>query len=101
VAEYQAAHAAQAAQDAARYISCITIIDTIIQTNYTKTPIYDTYRSELIIEAARGPLTFEEKKSLIAQIHKLPSNRMEEVLVIIEAALPPQVGVMCHNNRHL
>jgi hypothetical protein len=34
-------------------------------------------------------LTFDEKKMLIAQIHKLPPNKMEQVLEIIQAALPP------------
>jgi hypothetical protein len=39
-------------------------------------------------DAAHNPLTFEEKKKLIAQIHKLPSSRMEQVLEIIQAAIP-------------
>lgn len=33
-------------------------------------------------------MTFEEKKTLIAQIHKLPADKMEQVLVIIEDSLP-------------
>lgn len=37
-------------------------------------------------EAAHNPLTFEEKKTLIAQIHKLPSQKMEQVLEIVQAA---------------
>ena len=39
-------------------------------------------------DAAHNPLTFDEKKKLIAQIHKLPPNKMEHVLDIIQAALP-------------
>eukprot|EP01034_Spumella_vulgaris_P021640 gene21640-27680_t len=39
-------------------------------------------------DAAHNPLTFEEKKKLIAQIHKLPPSRMEQVLEIIQAAIP-------------
>jgi len=34
------------------------------------------------------PLTLEEKKSLISQIHKLPGERMQKVLDIIQSALP-------------
>jgi len=39
-------------------------------------------------EAAHNPLTFEEKKILIGQVHKLPSHKMEQVLEIIQAAMP-------------
>ncbi|KAJ1425446.1 Bromodomain-containing protein, partial [Ochromonadaceae sp. CCMP2298] len=49
-------------------------------------------RVEETAQAAANPLTFEEKKSLIAQIHKLPSELMEQVLEIIQAALPPSTG---------
>ena len=35
-------------------------------------------------------MTFEEKKSLIAQIHKLAPQKMEQVLEIIQSALPPR-----------
>jgi hypothetical protein len=45
---------------------------------------------ELTSQAAQNPLTFEEKKTVIAEIHKLPPNKMEQVLEIIQAALPPQ-----------
>lgn len=41
-----------------------------------------------IRDAAHNPLTFEEKKTLIAQIHKLAPDKMEQVLVIIEDSLP-------------
>jgi hypothetical protein len=41
-------------------------------------------------DAAQNPLTFEEKKTLIAKIHKLPPNKMEEVVEIIQAAIPPE-----------
>lgn len=40
-------------------------------------------------EAAQNPLTFEEKKILINAIHRLPPARMEQVLDIIQRALPP------------
>ncbi|KAJ1421719.1 Bromodomain-containing protein [Ochromonadaceae sp. CCMP2298] len=36
------------------------------------------------------PLTFEEKKAVIDAIHRLPPDKMEQVLDIIQAALPPQ-----------
>ncbi len=39
-------------------------------------------------DAAHNPLTFDEKKKLIAQIHKLPPSKMEQVLEIIQAAIP-------------
>eukprot|EP01032_Pedospumella_encystans_P012522 gene12522-14482_t len=41
-------------------------------------------------DASHNPLTFEEKKTLIAQIHKLAPDRMEHVLNIIQDALPPR-----------
>ena len=41
-------------------------------------------------DAAHNPLTFDEKKTLIAQIHKLPSDKMPHVLNIIQSALPPR-----------
>mmetsp|Transcript_19959 Transcript_19959/g.27509 ORF Transcript_19959/g.27509 Transcript_19959/m.27509 type:complete len:801 (-) Transcript_19959:290-2692(-) len=41
-------------------------------------------------EAAHNPLTFEEKKILIGQVHKLPSHKMEQVLEIIQAAMPSE-----------
>jgi hypothetical protein len=41
-------------------------------------------------DAAHNPLTFEEKKTLIAQIHKLAPEKMEHVLNIIQDALPPR-----------
>jgi hypothetical protein len=41
-------------------------------------------------DASHNPLTFEEKKTLIAQIHKLPSDKMPHVLNIIQSALPPR-----------
>jgi hypothetical protein len=37
-------------------------------------------------EAAHNPLTFEEKKTLIEQIHKLPSMKMQQILEIIESS---------------
>lgn len=39
--------------------------------------------------AARDPLTFEEKRNLITQIHKLPGDKMEHVIEIVQAALKP------------
>lgn len=39
--------------------------------------------------AAQNPLTLEEKKQLIAAIHNLPPQKMEEVLEIIQRSLPP------------
>eukprot|EP01038_Epipyxis_sp_PR26KG_P013262 gene13262-17768_t len=39
-------------------------------------------------EAAHNPLTFEEKKTLIDQIHILPPDAMENIISIIQAALP-------------
>lgn len=39
-------------------------------------------------EAAHNPLTLEEKKQLIAQIHKLSSDKMEHVLEIIQSSIP-------------
>jgi len=39
-------------------------------------------------EAARNPLTFDEKKTLIEEIHQLPPERMEQVVEIIQAAMP-------------
>lgn len=41
-------------------------------------------------DASHNPLTFEEKKTLIAQIHKLPADKMPHVLNIIQSALPPR-----------
>jgi len=41
-------------------------------------------------DAAHNPLTFDEKKTLIAQIHKLAPEKMEHVLNIIQDALPPR-----------
>lgn len=35
-------------------------------------------------------MSFEEKKTLIAQIHKLPADKMPHVLNIIQSALPPR-----------
>merc|ERR1711871_491494 len=35
------------------------------------------------------PLTFEEKKNLISQIHTLKPEKMEKVVEIIQAAMPP------------
>jgi len=43
-------------------------------------------------DASHNPLTFDEKKKLIAQIHKLPANKMETVLDIIQAAIPKNNG---------
>ena len=37
-------------------------------------------------EAAHNPLTFEEKKTLIDQIHKLPENKMSQILEIIQSS---------------
>lgn len=37
-------------------------------------------------EAAHNPLTFDEKKTLIEQIHKLPSNKMQQILEIIQSS---------------
>ena len=34
-------------------------------------------------------MTFEEKKNLITQIHKLPSKKVEKVVEIIQAGMPP------------
>ena len=34
-------------------------------------------------------MTIEEKKALIAQIHKLPGEKMARVVHIIQSALPP------------
>jgi len=45
-------------------------------------------------EAAQNPLTFEEKRNLIAAIHVLPSDKMQQVIDIIQQALPPD-----HTNR--
>lgn len=39
--------------------------------------------------AAQNPLTFEEKRSLIAQIHRLPGEKMDHVIEIIQAAMKP------------
>lgn len=39
-------------------------------------------------EAALNPLSFEEKKILVAQIHKLPGDKMDTVLEIIQEAVP-------------
>ena len=39
-------------------------------------------------EAAHNPLTLAEKKSLIVQINKLPPDKMEQVLLIINSVLP-------------
>lgn len=39
-------------------------------------------------DAAQNPLTFEEKKILVGQIHKLPEEKMEKVLLIIQEAVP-------------
>lgn len=39
-------------------------------------------------EAAQNPLSFDEKKVLVAQIHKLPAEKMERVLAIIQEAMP-------------
>ena len=39
-------------------------------------------------EAALNPLTFDEKKALVAQIHKLSPEKMDRVLEIIQEAVP-------------
>jgi hypothetical protein len=39
--------------------------------------------------AAQNPLTFEEKRNLIAQIHRLPGEKMDHVVEIIQAAMKP------------
>jgi Bromodomain extra-terminal - transcription regulation len=39
--------------------------------------------------AARDPLTFDEKKILISQIHKLPADKMDQVVEIVQAAIKP------------
>jgi hypothetical protein len=39
-------------------------------------------------EAAQNPLSFDEKKSLVGQIHKLTPDKMERVLSIIQEAMP-------------
>lgn len=39
-------------------------------------------------DAARNPLSFEEKKELIAQINNLPPEKMDQVIQIIQAAMP-------------
>jgi len=43
-------------------------------------------------DAAKTPLTFDEKKDLIAQIHKLPADNMQVVIEIIQAAMPQTDG---------
>jgi len=44
--------------------------------------------------AARDPLTFDEKKILISQIQKLPADKMDQVVEIVQAAIKPgQRGV--------
>ena len=37
---------------------------------------------------SQEPLTFEEKKNLISQIHKLPPAKLEKVVEIIQAGMP-------------
>jgi hypothetical protein len=39
--------------------------------------------------ASQTPLTFEEKKTLIAKIHKLPPEKMTEVVQIIQSQIKP------------
>jgi hypothetical protein len=39
-------------------------------------------------DAAHNPLSLAEKKALIVQINKLPPDRMEQVLLIINSVLP-------------
>jgi hypothetical protein len=39
-------------------------------------------------DAAHNPLSLAEKKTLIVQINKLPPDRMEQVLLIINSVLP-------------
>lgn len=43
-------------------------------------------------EAAQKPLSFEEKKQLINSIHKLPAHRMQQVIDIIQSAMPSDSG---------
>ena len=44
----------------------------------------------LCSDAAQNPLTFQEKKSLITKIHKLPASKMQQVVDIIKDAIPPE-----------
>jgi hypothetical protein len=39
--------------------------------------------------AAENPLTVDEKKALVAKVHKLPAHRMMKVVEIIQQSLPP------------
>jgi Bromodomain extra-terminal - transcription regulation len=41
-------------------------------------------------DAAQNPLTFQEKKSLISKIHQLPASKMQQVVDIIQDAIPPE-----------
>lgn len=43
-------------------------------------------------EAAQNPLTFEEKKNLIASISTLSANKIQHVIEIVRAALPANRG---------
>jgi hypothetical protein len=70
------------------FIHALPCLLTIPRNPLTSIPVSRlSFRALVLRDAAQHPLSFEEKKALIAKIHKLPPHKMEQVVEIISNSI--------------